>query len=168
MNMPSQTPASPRVELQHKDIAQNNAEQPHAYDADRHGEFGIAAGAQGVGQRKAAVAQKKTLDNVEPVRTTMGAEGGGLRREVEPDHEQGNQEEQRGIGRRPDPTMAMPISRNDIPLAPAFSRLRPDIGRQRGSWQGSSCCRGCLPVLKACWQRRWPRWPRCPAWRSGC
>lgn len=84
------------MELQHKDIAQKNTEQPHAYDADRHGEFGIAAGAQGVGQRKAA-GPEKDAGNVEHAHD-HGAEGGGLRREVEPDHEQGDQEEQRGIG----------------------------------------------------------------------
>ena len=38
-----------QLELQHKDIAQNHAEQPHTDDADRHGVFGITARPQGVG-----------------------------------------------------------------------------------------------------------------------
>ena len=43
----------PHVELEYKDVAQNYAEQPHAENGHRHGVAGIAAAAQGVGQRKA-------------------------------------------------------------------------------------------------------------------
>ena len=36
------------VEFQHKNVAQNHAEQPHADDAYRHGVLGVAAAAQGI------------------------------------------------------------------------------------------------------------------------
>ena len=55
----------PHVQLQYKEIAQHHPEGPHAHDAHQHGEFGVAAAAQGVGQRKAARPEEHT-EHAEP------------------------------------------------------------------------------------------------------
>lgn len=83
------------MELQNEDIAQNHAEQPHADDADRHRKLGVAARAQGVGQGKAR-RPEEDAEQVEPV-DHVGTHGGCLRREVEPGHDLGHQEEQRRV-----------------------------------------------------------------------